>query len=107
MNRTSGESGATKASILKALLTSQMLVVQWLFGPTVMAQQPANPIVVDISQPESEIKGLADVLLGSLGLAGLLLLGAIVAAAVFAGVLFWIRLRFGKDRTETTPHLKI
>jgi hypothetical protein len=39
------------------------------------------------------MRGLADVLIGALGLTGLLMLGAILAAGVFAGVLFWIRSR--------------
>ena len=56
-------------------------------------QQP-DPIIVKIVEPEnSDITGLADVLIGSLGLTGVLVLGAVVAAVVFAGVLFWIRSR--------------
>lgn len=73
-------------SFLCALLSSKFSVLS-------SAQQPKEPIIVNIKETESEIDGLADVFIGSLGLAGILLLGAIVAAVVFAGLLFWIRSR--------------
>ena len=58
--------------------------------------QPTKPIVVKIiDSPNTELKGLSDVLLGSLGLTGVLVLGALLAAAVFGSVLFWIRSRSG------------
>jgi hypothetical protein len=76
-------------------------------APVSAVQQEPNPIIVDIGKAESELTGLADVLIGSLGLAGLLILAAIVAAAVFAGVLFWLRMKYGKSRTETSTQLKI
>jgi len=54
-----------------------------------------NPIIVKIVEPpaKSDLAGLADVLLGSLGLTGVIVLAAIALGAVFAGVLFWIRSR--------------
>lgn len=56
--------------------------------------QPTKPIVVKIiDSSNSELKGLSDVLLGSLGLTGVLVLGALLAAVVFGSVLFWIRSR--------------
>jgi hypothetical protein len=55
--------------------------------------QPPPPIIVDIVEPDSEITGLADVLIGALGLTGLLMLGAVLAAGIFAGLLFWLRSR--------------
>jgi hypothetical protein len=58
--------------------------------------QPTKPIVVKIlDSPNTELKGLSDVLLGSLGLTGVLVLGALLAAVVFGSVLFWIRSRSG------------
>jgi hypothetical protein len=56
---------------------------------------PSNPIIVRIVEPpvKSDLEGLADVLLGSLGLTGLIVLGALLLGVVFAGVLFWIRSR--------------
>jgi hypothetical protein len=57
-------------------------------------QQPPDPIVVKIAEPEkSEFAQLSDVLLGSLGLTGILVLAAILAACLFAGLLFWLRSR--------------
>ncbi len=55
----------------------------------------SKPIIVKIIQPEqkSELSGLADVLLGSLGLTGVIVVGAVLAGALMAGVLFWIRSR--------------
>jgi hypothetical protein len=58
--------------------------------------QPTKPIVVKIiDSPNTELKGLSDVLIGSLGLTGVLVLGALLAAVVFGSVLFWIRSRSG------------
>ena len=59
--------------------------------------QPNKPIVVKIiDSPNTELKGLSDVLLGSLGLTGVLVLGALLAAVIFGSVLFWIRSRSGQ-----------
>jgi hypothetical protein len=58
-------------------------------------QQPADGFVVKIIQPPSDVEGLADVLLGALGLTGVLVLSAVVLALVFAGVLYLVRFKFG------------
>ena len=57
--------------------------------------QPGKPIIVRIPQdpPKSELAGLADVLLGSLGLTGVIVLAAVLLGAALAGVMFWIRSR--------------
>jgi hypothetical protein len=56
--------------------------------------QPQPPsIIVKIVEPKSDLETLSDVFLGSLGLAGMLSLGAVVLAAIFAGVLFVWRSR--------------
>jgi hypothetical protein len=57
--------------------------------------QPSSPIIVKIIPPEqkSELSGLADVLLGSLGLTGAIVVAAVVLGAVMAGIMFWIRSR--------------
>ena len=73
-------------NLLAVLLSSQFSVLSY-------AQQPTGPIIVDLKEPESEIEGLADVLIGSLGLTAIMLLGAILAAVAFAAVLFWLRSR--------------
>ena len=55
----------------------------------------AKPIIVKIIQPEakSELSGLADVLLGSLGLTGVIAVAAVLLGALMAGVMFWVRSR--------------
>jgi hypothetical protein len=57
--------------------------------------QPSKPIIVKIIPPEakSELSGLADVLLGSLGLTGIIVVAAVLAGALMAGVMFWVRSR--------------
>jgi hypothetical protein len=55
---------------------------------------PQDPVIVKIlDPPNKDLVGLADVLFGSLGLTGVLVLLAVVAALAFAGVLFWVRSR--------------
>jgi len=56
-----------------------------------LIQQQA-PIIVHFA-PKKDPTGLADVLLGALGLTGVLVLGALVLGAAFAGILFLMRSR--------------
>ena len=51
-----------------------------------------GPVVVRIV-PKRDPTGLADVLLRTLGLTGVLVLVALVAGVIFAGILFLIRSR--------------
>jgi hypothetical protein len=69
--------------------------------------QPPPPIVVRIVEPKSELQGLSDVLLGSLGLAGVIMLAAVLLAAIFAGVLFFVRMRSGGGESEPPQDLRI
>ena len=52
-----------------------------------------SPLIVKILEPPGDPTGLADVLIGALGLTGALVLLALVAALAFAGLLFWHRSR--------------
>ena len=52
-----------------------------------------NPIIVKLVEPPHDPTGLADVLIGSLGLTGAIVLAALLMGALFAGVLFWMRSR--------------
>ena len=52
---------------------------------------PSSPIIVKIVEPKAE--SLYDVLYGALGLTGVLALASVVAAVVFAAILFWVRSR--------------
>jgi hypothetical protein len=53
------------------------------------------PVIVKIIEPKHDPTGLADVLIGALGLTGVLVLLGIVAAVGFGAVLFWLRSRSG------------
>jgi len=57
--------------------------------------QPAQPIIVKIIEPppKSELSGLADVLIGSLGLTAVITIAAVLLGALLAGVMFWVRSR--------------
>jgi len=57
-------------------------------------QAPPDSFVVKIMQPPSDVEGLASVLLGSLGLAGVLVLSGVMLALLFAGGLYLFRLKF-------------
>jgi len=50
------------------------------------------PVIVRIVEPPKQ-SVLRDVVLGSLGLTGAILVVAVIAGLVLAGVLFWIRSR--------------
>jgi hypothetical protein len=67
--------------------------------------QSSSPIIVNIDQPKpDDAAGLADVLLGSLGLTGVIVLLAVVAAALFAGILIWLRSRSSQWSEPPLPH---
>lgn len=67
-------------------------------------QQTPPPVIVKIIPPEkvSELEGLADLLIGSLGLAGFFILAGVVLAGVFAGLLFAWRWWRGSKVEEPT-----
>ena len=52
---------------------------------------PPPPIIVKIVELPHDPTGLADVLLGAIGVAGAITLIAVVCGVVFAGLLFWFR----------------
>ncbi len=61
-----------------------------------MIQQPSSPVIVKIISPPKDTTGLstlADVLVGSLGLTGAIVLVAFLSGAVIAGVMYWFRHR--------------
>jgi hypothetical protein len=60
-----------------------------------LSQEQSKPIIVSIPRdpPKSELSGLADVLLGSLGLTGVIVIAAVLMGALMAGVMFWVRSR--------------
>jgi hypothetical protein len=71
---------------LRLLLGSQVSVLT--------SAQRADPIIVKIvEQPNSDPTGLADVLIKTLGLIGVLVLIAVLFGIVTAGLMFWFRSR--------------
>ena len=57
------------------------------------AQPEPKPLIVKIIEPPHDPTGIADVLIGSLGLTGAIVLIAVVCGAMIAGVMFWFRSR--------------
>jgi hypothetical protein len=55
--------------------------------------QAPSPIIVKIVETPHDPTGLADVLIGSIGLTGAILLLALVIGLLFGSVLFWLRSR--------------
>jgi hypothetical protein len=74
----------------------------------VMAWQPPpqspDGFVVKIIEPPGDVEGLADVLLGALGLTGIMVLGAVVLAVLFAGALYLFRLKFSDPFPSASEH---
>ena len=57
-------------------------------------QQPAPPPIIDkIVEPDDDPIGLANVVIGALGLSGALAVAAILLGVLLAGVLFFVRSR--------------
>jgi hypothetical protein len=56
-----------------------------------MLQQPLTPLIIELTDPVTEGISVLDVLGGALGLAGWLILGAVVLALIFAGALIALR----------------
>jgi hypothetical protein len=68
------------------------MTIEWL----ALQSQPKSPIIVRIYEPPGDpsgLSGLADVLIGSLGLTGAIVLAALVLGLAFGGVVFWFRSR--------------
>ena len=55
--------------------------------------QSSKPLVVRIVEAPHDPTGLADVLIGSIGLTGVIVLCALVLGVVVGTVMFWIRSR--------------
>ncbi len=53
----------------------------------------SEPIIVKLTDPPSELSGLADVLLGSLAITGILLVAAVAFGLALGAVMYWIRSR--------------
>ena len=52
-----------------------------------------NGRIIGCGRGSRELTGLSDVLIGSLGLTGVITLGALLMGLLLAGVMFWVRSR--------------
>jgi len=52
-----------------------------------------DPMVVKLIPPESELEGVAAVLIGSLGVAGVLTILAVMVGLGVGALMFWVRSR--------------
>jgi hypothetical protein len=95
MARASDSRGRAQGLGLRALWAAALCVALSPQPLALIQSQPNKPIIVRIPQdpPKSELSGLADVLLGSLGLTGIIVVAAVVLGAGMAGVMFWMRSR--------------
>ena len=63
-------------------------------GWIVSAQaKPSSPVIVKIIEPPRDPTGISEVLIGSIGLTGAIILFALVIGLLMAGILFWARSR--------------
>lgn len=69
-----------------------------------MLQPAPDGFTVSIAPKPTDVEGLADVLVGSLGLAGAMVLAAVLLALVFAGGLYLFRLKFGEPFPSASEH---
>jgi hypothetical protein len=65
--------------------------------------QPANPIMVRVIEEPVQTTTLSDVLIGSLGLTGAMLLAAAVLGAILGGILIGIKLLRARYNLEPVP----
>jgi hypothetical protein len=65
--------------------------------------QPPDPIIVRVVEEPVKSTTIVDVLLGSLGLVGVLLLAALVLGAILGGTLIGIKLFRARYNLEPVP----
>ena len=74
------------------------------FAMMSLVQPPPDAFTVKIMPKPTDVEGLADVLIGSLGLAGVMVLAGVVLALLFAGGLYLFRLKFGDPYPSASEH---
>jgi ABC-type phosphate transport system permease subunit len=58
-----------------------------------LASTQSQPVIVKLVEPKTDPTGLSDIIIGSLGLAGVVALVTVALGAVIAAVLFYARSR--------------
>jgi hypothetical protein len=67
-----------------------------------VTQTPVEPIIVRITEPPvNQLEGLADVLLGALGLTGVIAVTAVLVGVVVGTLMFWLRSRAEQEAPTT------
>jgi len=56
-------------------------------------QPPKSPIIVRLVEPARDPTGIADVIVGALGLTGAITVAAVLLGLLLAAVMFWVRRR--------------
>ena len=56
-----------------------------------MQEQPLTPLIIELADPVTEEITVADVLVSALNFSGVIVLGAVVLALLFAGALIGLR----------------
>lgn len=65
--------------------------------------QPSNPILVRVVEEPVETTGVADILMGALGLTGVMLLAALLLGALLGALLIGIKRVRAKYNLEPVP----
>ena len=68
-----------------------------------MQQQSAEPIVIRVLEEPVKETGIADVLIGALGLTGVLLLAALLLGALLGGILIGVKRLRAKYDLDPVP----
>jgi uncharacterized membrane protein YqhA len=66
-------------------------------------EQPTNPIVVRVVEEPVETTGIADIVLGALGLTGVMLIAALLLGALLGGLLIAVKRLRAKYGLEPIP----
>jgi hypothetical protein len=72
--------------------------------------QPANPIVVRVLEEPVETTGVADILIGAMGLTGVMVLAALLLGGVLGAILIGIkrlRAKYDLDRPTDSQAMRV
>ena len=73
-----------------------------VFFQPIPPNTPLTPIIVQVVDAPAKEIGVIDILMGSLGITGILLLGSALFGVLVAGVIFWIRRRLATATDGTS-----
>jgi hypothetical protein len=73
------------------------LTVLFLPQQPVPPDTPITPIIVQVADAPAQEIGVIDILMGSLGITGLLLVASAILGIAVAAIIFWARRRFSPE----------